>query len=82
MLPRGVPRPFPKRVLKKVDVLWYSGATGTLKIELLSRRELNFYFLHLSPMLDPTGSKNGPKMEPKWLQDPLGSGLGGVPERS
>ena len=80
MLPRGVPGPFPERVLKKVVFWVVLGMPETLKIELPLRRELNFHFFKVPPFWSQNGSKNGAKMEPKWLPNLLGSRLGGFPE--
>ena len=82
MPPRGVPGPFPKRVPKKVDFLVVFGVPRTPKIELPLKRELNFYFFSLPPFWNQNGSKNGAKMEPKWLPNSLGGRLAGFQEPS
>ena len=80
MLLRGVPRPFPKRVAQKVEFSMIFEGPGTLKIELSSRRELNFHFFTCLQFWSQNGFQNGSKMEPKWLPNPLGGHLGGFLE--
>ena len=82
MPPRGVPRPFLKRVPKKVNFLVVLGLPGTPKIELPRKRELNFHFFSFPPFWSQNGSKNGTNMEPKWLPNSLGGRLGGFQEPS
>ena len=82
MLSRGAPGPFPKRVPKKVDFFVILGVPRTSKIEFPPKRELDFHFFAFRRFCTQNGSKNGAKMEPKWLPNSLGGRFGGFQEPS